>query len=72
MRARWSAGSGHRRWSTSRRTASPAYNLVQNFNWTNADQNVVAKYIADDGMDPEEAAQKSVDENPDKVDAWIG
>ena len=53
-------------------SGSPAYDLVSNFNWTNDDQNIVAKYIAQDGMDAEEAAKKWVDENPDKVQAWIG
>ena len=30
------------------------------------------EYIADDGMSPEEAAAKWIEENPDKVDAWLG
>ena len=51
---------------------SPAYDLVKNFNWTNDDQNVVAKYIAEDKMDPDDAAKKWVDANPDKVKAWLG
>jgi glycine betaine/proline transport system substrate-binding protein len=45
---------------------------VQNFEWTNDDQNLVAKYIAEDGMSQEEAAQKWIADNPDKVAAWIG
>jgi len=49
----------------------PAYKLVKAFTWTNEDQNVVAKYIAEDKMDPEQAAQKWVDANPDKVNAWL-
>jgi glycine betaine/proline transport system substrate-binding protein len=49
-----------------------AVDLVKNFEWTNDDQNVVAKYIAEDGMSPEDAAQKWIDDNQDKVDAWIG
>lgn len=53
-------------------SGSPAYDLVKNFNWTNDDQNLVAKYIAEDGMDAEEAAEKWVEENPDKVEAWLG
>jgi glycine betaine/proline transport system substrate-binding protein len=51
---------------------SPAYNLVKKFEWTNDDQNLVAKYIAEDKMDAEDAAKKWVDDNPDKVDAWLG
>jgi len=46
--------------------------LVQNFEWTNEDQNVVAKYISEDGMSPEDAAAKWIEENQDKVDAWLG
>jgi len=53
-------------------SGSPAYDLVKNFQWTNDDQNVVAGYIADDGMKPEDAAKKWVDDNQDKVDAWLG
>ena len=50
---------------------SPGYKLVKAFTWTNDDQNVVAKYIAEDKMDPDQAAQKWVDANPDKVNAWL-
>jgi glycine betaine/proline transport system substrate-binding protein len=50
---------------------SPAYTLVKNFSWTNADQNLVAGYIARDKMTPEKAAKKWVDANPDKVKAWL-
>jgi glycine betaine/proline transport system substrate-binding protein len=49
----------------------PAYKLVKAFKWTNDDQNVVAKYISEDGMDPEAAAEKWVGENQAKVDAWL-
>lgn len=51
---------------------STAVDLVQSFTWTNDDQNVVAGYIAADGMSPEDAAAKWVEENPDKVEAWLG
>ena len=50
---------------------SPAYDLVKKFNWTNDDQNTVAKYIAEDKMTPEAAAKKWVDANKAKVDAWV-
>ncbi|MEU6084880.1 ABC transporter substrate-binding protein [Streptomyces sp. NPDC047108] len=53
-------------------SGSPAYDLVKKFTWTNEDQNVVAQYIAQDKMTPEKAAEKWVEENQDKVDAWIG
>lgn len=52
-------------------SGSPAVNLIKKFNWTNDDQNLVSKYIAEDKMDPEAAAQKWVDANPDKVSAWL-
>lgn len=52
-------------------SGSPAWNVVKNFTWTNDDQNVVAKYIAEDKMDPDAAAQKWIDANPDKVAAWL-
>jgi glycine betaine/proline transport system substrate-binding protein len=52
-------------------SGSPAATLVKNFQWTNDDQNLVAKYIAEDKMTPEAAGQKWVDANPDKVKAWL-
>ncbi len=51
---------------------SPAVDLVKNFKWTNDDQNTVGKYIAKDGMSSDDAAAKWIDENPDKVKAWLG
>ena len=50
---------------------SPAVDLIKNFKWTNDDQNVVSTYIAKDEMSPEDAAKKWVEDNPDKVDAWL-
>jgi glycine betaine/proline transport system substrate-binding protein len=50
----------------------PGVELVQNFEWTNDDQNQVAAYITADKMTPEDAAAKWIEENQDKVDAWIG
>lgn len=52
-------------------SGSPAYQLVKNFQWTNDDQNVVAKYIAEDKLSPEAAAKKWVDANRDTVEAWL-
>ncbi len=52
-------------------SGSPAWNLVKNFQWTNDDQNLVAKYIAQDKMTDDQAAKKWVDANPDKVKAWL-
>jgi glycine betaine/proline transport system substrate-binding protein len=50
---------------------SPAATLVKNFKWTNDDQNLVAKYIAQDKLSPEDAGKKWVEANPDKVKAWL-
>ncbi len=52
-------------------SGSPAATLIENFEWTNEDQNLVAKYITSDGMDPADAADKWIADNQDKVDAWI-
>ncbi|RCG28892.1 glycine/betaine ABC transporter substrate-binding protein [Sphaerisporangium album] len=51
--------------------AGPAYQLVKNFTWTNDDQNLVAKYISEDKMTPEAAAEKWVTANPDKIKPWL-
>jgi glycine betaine/proline transport system substrate-binding protein len=53
-------------------SGSPAVDLIKKFQWTNADQNVVAMYIGQDGMSPDDAAKKWIDANPDKVKAWLG
>ncbi len=52
-------------------SGSPAWDVVKNFTWTNDDQNVVAKYIAEDKMSPDEAAEKWIADNGDKVKAWL-
>ena len=52
-------------------SGSPAAAFITKFQWTNEDQNAVAKYIAVDKMTAEDAAKKWVDENPDKVKAWL-
>ena len=50
---------------------STAYQFIKNFQWTNDDQNIVAGYIARDGMSDDDAAKKWIDANPDKVAAWL-
>ena len=52
-------------------SGSPAVTLIKNFSWTNTDQNTVASYIGQDNMKPADAAQKWIDANPDKVNAWL-
>ena len=53
-------------------SGSPAVDLIKNFQWTNDDQNVVSTYISKDEMSPEDAAKKWIEDNPDKVKAWLG
>jgi len=53
-------------------SGSPAYDLVKKFQWTNEDQNAVARSIAVDKLTPDAAAEKWVKENQSKVDAWLG
>jgi len=52
-------------------SGSPALQLVKNWRWTNDDQNLVAKYIAQDHMSPSAAADKWIAANPGKVNAWL-
>ncbi len=53
-------------------SASPAVGVVQRFSWSNADQNAVAKMIAGDHMNPDQAAQKWIAANKAKVNKWLG
>jgi glycine betaine/proline transport system substrate-binding protein len=52
-------------------SGSPAFNLVKNFSWTNEDQNSVAKDLAVNKLSDDAAAQKWVDANQSKVNAWL-
>ena len=52
-------------------SGSPGYTLVKNFQWTDEDQNAVAKSIAVDKLSAEDAAKKWVEANKPKVDAWL-
>ena len=52
-------------------SGEPSVDLIKNFQWTNEDQNIVSTYIAEDGMSPDDAAKKWIEDNPDKVDAWL-
>jgi glycine betaine/proline transport system substrate-binding protein len=53
-------------------SGSPAYDLVKNFQWTNEDQNAVARMIAVDKLTPDAAAEKWVNNNQSKVNTWLG
>ncbi|HEX5567537.1 MAG TPA: ABC transporter substrate-binding protein [Streptomyces sp.] len=48
-----------------------AAEFLKNFQWSTEQQNEVAKWIAGDGMDREEAAAKWVKENKDTWEKWI-
>ena len=52
-------------------SGSPAYDVLSKIELTNDDQEQVAKAIAGDKVDPEKAGQDWVEENQDKVDAWL-
>ncbi|TWP35488.1 ABC transporter substrate-binding protein [Leekyejoonella antrihumi] len=53
-------------------TKNPAgFLLAKAFNWTNQDQDVVAKYIAEDKMTPAAAAAKWVKANRTIVNNWL-
>ena len=52
-------------------TGGKAYQLIQNFKWTNEDQNLVSDYITNQNMTAEAAAAKWVGENEAKWKAWI-
>ena len=52
-------------------SGSPAVKVLRNFKWSNADQNLVAKWIAGDKVKPDVAAAKWARANPAKVNAWL-
>jgi glycine betaine/proline transport system substrate-binding protein len=53
-------------------SGSPAYAVLKKMKLTNDDQELVAKQIAGDKVDPEKAGQDWVRDNKDKVAAWVG
>ncbi|WP_157404579.1 glycine betaine ABC transporter substrate-binding protein [Shouchella shacheensis] len=48
-----------------------AYQILDNFSWTPEDMNAVMLYVEEEGMEPEEAAAKWVEDNQETVDEWI-
>jgi glycine betaine/proline transport system substrate-binding protein len=52
-------------------SGSPAVKVLRSFKWSNADQNLVAKWIAGDKVKPEKAAERWVKANAAKVNAWV-
>jgi glycine betaine/proline transport system substrate-binding protein len=52
-------------------SGSPAYDVLKKMKLTNEDQELVAKAIAGDKQDPDEAAADWVKDNEDKVQEWL-
>jgi glycine betaine/proline transport system substrate-binding protein len=52
-------------------SGSPAYAMLKKFKLTNKDQELVAKWIAGDKMDPDAAGKKWVEQNQKKVQTWL-
>jgi glycine betaine/proline transport system substrate-binding protein len=52
-------------------SGSPAYDVLKKFKLTNDDQEKVAKAIAGDHQDPDQAAKDWIDQNKAKVDSWF-
>ena len=52
-------------------SGSPAYDVLKKMKLTNEDQELVAKAIAGDKQDPDDAAADWVKDNQDKVDSWL-
>jgi glycine betaine/proline transport system substrate-binding protein len=53
-------------------SGSPAYPVLKRFSWSNQDQEIVAKWIAGDHMNPDKAGKKWVAANQAKVNKWLG
>jgi glycine betaine/proline transport system substrate-binding protein len=51
---------------------SPAFAVLKRFSWSNTDQELVAKYIAGQHINPDKAAQKWLAANQAKVNKWLG
>ncbi len=52
-------------------SGNPAAELIQNFEWTNDDQNQVASDITDRKMTPAAAAKKWLDAHPEAWKKWV-
>jgi glycine betaine/proline transport system substrate-binding protein len=52
-------------------SGSPAAELIKNFQWTNDDQNQVARDITDKGLTPDQAAKKWLDKNQPVWQKWL-
>ncbi|MEV1287708.1 ABC transporter substrate-binding protein [Micromonospora sp. NPDC049679] len=52
-------------------SGSPAATLIRNFQWTDADQNAVARYLTVDKLSRDQAAKKWLDANPKVWQGWL-
>jgi glycine betaine/proline transport system substrate-binding protein len=52
-------------------SGSPAFTVIKNFTWTNADQNLVAYDIAENKLSYDDAAKKWLGAHPDVWKAWL-
>jgi glycine betaine/proline transport system substrate-binding protein len=52
-------------------SGSPAAQLIKNFQWTNDDQNQVARDITDGGLTPDQAAKKWLDGHRSTWTKWL-
>jgi hypothetical protein len=66
------AGSLPRRTSVTRTLSIHGPDVLKRMKLTNDDQEAVAKAIAGDKVDPEKAGKDWVEQNQDKVQAWLG
>ncbi|MBG0565534.1 ABC transporter substrate-binding protein [Actinoplanes aureus] len=53
------------------RSGSPAVELIENFRWTNADQNAVARDLTVNGLSPDEAARRWLTAHPRQWRKWL-
>jgi len=53
------------------KSSSPAVKFLKKWQWSNDDQNLVAKWIAGDHVNPDKAAEKWVKANQAKVKKWL-
>lgn len=53
-------------------SGSPAFDVLKQMKLTNDDQEAVAKAIAGDKVDPEQAGKDWVEQNQEKVQSWLG
>ena len=54
------------------KSGSPAYPILKRWSWSNKDQELVAKYIAGDHLNPDKAAQKWIATHKATVNKWLG